>query len=117
MILLLILLLPLGDSTTGNHSFIKQRWPEKPKVCLTFDDGNPADMPGYGWQEWNALLLQHLQASRVQAIFFAYGQAVDNSAGKRILAQWSQAGSKSRLEGQSVRKRTAVCPLLSQVRK
>jgi hypothetical protein len=71
---------------------VADRRAEKPKICLTFDDGNPRDMPGYRWQEWNSLLLQHLQAGNVKAIFFAYGQALNNPQGKQILEQWSRAG-------------------------
>jgi peptidoglycan/xylan/chitin deacetylase (PgdA/CDA1 family) len=84
--------LTLGDEATFNNFSLKNSRQEKPKVCLTFDDGNPQDMPGYGWQEWNALLLGHLQAGNLKAIFFAYGRAVDNPKGKHILLQWSRAG-------------------------
>jgi hypothetical protein len=85
-------MLTWSDASTFRNSFSKTTRQKKPRVCLTFDDGNPQDMPGYGWQEWNALLLQHLQASNTQAIFFAAGRAVDNPKGKQILRQWSQAG-------------------------
>lgn len=90
--LLILLMLTLGSASSFHNVFSENTRQEKPKVCLTFDDGNPKDMPGYGWQEWNALLLGHLQASNVKAILFAYGRAVDNPRGKHILRQWSQAG-------------------------
>ncbi len=96
MRILLLLLISLNGASSLK-SPLKQlatadRRAEKPKICLTFDDGNPRDMPGYKWQDRNALLLQHLQASNVKAIFFAYGQPLDNPQGKQILGQWSRAG-------------------------
>lgn len=85
-------MLTLNGASSFKDSISKGTEQEKPKVCLTFDDGNPQDMPGYGWQEWNELLLQHLQQRKVKAMFFAYGQALDNPKGKQVLEQWSKAG-------------------------
>jgi peptidoglycan/xylan/chitin deacetylase (PgdA/CDA1 family) len=92
MRILLLLLISLNGASPLKWLPITERRAEKPKICLTFDDGNPTDMPGYRWQEWNALLLQHLQVGNVKAIFFAYGQALNNPQGKQILGQWSRAG-------------------------
>lgn len=89
-----ILLLAIVSLTTV-YSFeapIRTVKGEKPKVCITFDDGNPVDMPGYSWQQWNDLILAHLQEQHLQAMFFAFGQALDNPEGKQILTQWSKAG-------------------------
>ncbi|MBD0255809.1 MAG: polysaccharide deacetylase family protein [Cytophagales bacterium] len=92
MRILLLLLISLSGASPLEWLSVAGRKAEKPKICLTFDDGNPQDMPGYTWQEWNALLLQHLRAGKVNAIFFAHGKALDNPQGKQILRQWSQAG-------------------------
>jgi len=65
---------------------------DKPKICLTFDDGSVADMPGYDSQKWNHLLLQHLRNNKVQAVFFAMGNALNNEKGKHVLARWDEEG-------------------------
>lgn len=65
---------------------------DKPKLCLTFDDGNPSDMPGYSWQEWNNLLLQNLKKHHLQAVFFSAGKFMDNDKGREVLTQWNTQG-------------------------
>ncbi|MDF2455151.1 MAG: polysaccharide deacetylase [Cytophagaceae bacterium] len=65
---------------------------DKPKICLTFDDGSVADMPGYDSQKWNYLLLQHLRENKVQAVFFAMGKALNNEKGRQVLDRWDEDG-------------------------
>lgn len=79
----LLLLLP-----TFNNSINKKE--EKPKICLTFDDGNINDVPGYTSEEWNNLLLKHLHDNDVEAILFVMGNALDNDKGKRVIESWSR---------------------------
>ena len=61
----------------------------KPRLCITFDDGNPNDMPGYTWDEWDSLLLKHLKDNKLQTVFFAEGMYLDNEKGKQILSAWA----------------------------
>lgn len=64
----------------------------KPRICLTFDDGSVADMPGYDSNKWNYLLLSSLKENKVQAVFFVMGKAMDNEKGRTVLERWSEDG-------------------------
>jgi peptidoglycan/xylan/chitin deacetylase (PgdA/CDA1 family) len=65
---------------------------DKPRISITFDDGNPSDMPGYRWNEWNQMILGHLKDNKVHAAFFALGKTLNNAKGKEILASWNNNG-------------------------
>lgn len=64
----------------------------KPRICITFDDGNLQDFPGYPSGQWNDLLLSSLKKHKVQSIFFVAGYFMDNEKGKAVLGQWDQQG-------------------------
>ncbi len=92
--LLVILMLPFspGDMEskfpTGNAAGKNDR----PKISFTFDDGNTADMPGYAFRDWNAILLQHLEKEGVNAIFFVTGRNKTDEKGQFLLSSWNDAG-------------------------
>ena len=65
---------------------------QKPRVCLSFDDGSIDAMPGYTQVKWNQLLLNNLGRAGKQAIFFVAGKPLDNPAGRQLLRAWDQAG-------------------------
>src|ERR1700752_1819682 len=65
---------------------------EKPKLCISFDDGDTEAMPGYSSPQWNALLLAGLKKHDVQAIFFIKGKALNNNTGKDIIESWNKNG-------------------------
>ena len=75
---------------TENHALIQKK--EKPKICFSFDDGNISNQPGYKSEQWNLLLLDKLQQNKVQAIFFALGNALNNEKGKTVIQTWSDRG-------------------------
>ena len=72
-----------------NYSIEKK---EKPKVCITFDDGSVNDMSVYTSAVWNDMLLQTLQKHKLQTVFFAAGNPLDNEKGRTVLELWSKQG-------------------------
>ena len=65
---------------------------EKSSVCFTFDDGNPKDILGYNYLQWNQMILDTLKANNLQAVLYVCGERLDNSEGKKILESWDKAG-------------------------
>lgn len=68
--------------------------PGRPSISFTFDDGNTSDMPGYPFETWNALLLQHLQKEQVKAVFFVTGNNKTDVKGRFLLESWNTAGHR-----------------------
>ncbi|MBL0743689.1 polysaccharide deacetylase family protein [Chryseolinea lacunae] len=66
----------------------------QPSISFTFDDGVTHDMPGYTFEQWNAMLLKHLRDGGVKTIFFVTGANKRNNKGKYLLTQWSNAGHR-----------------------
>lgn len=64
----------------------------KPKLAISFDDGNTGDMPGYSLDEWDGLILQHLEKYGAKAIFFATGGQLNSPKGRNLLGNWVQSG-------------------------
>ncbi|WP_106568612.1 polysaccharide deacetylase family protein [Cecembia rubra] len=64
----------------------------KPRLAISFDDGNTADMPGYSLDEWDGLILQHLEKYGAKAIFFATGGQLNSQRGRNLLEKWVQSG-------------------------
>jgi len=54
----------------------------KPKIAFTFDDGQTNDFPGYKLEEWNELLISHLQKHGLKAILFSSGANKTDEKGK-----------------------------------
>lgn len=66
----------------------------KPTVSFTFDDGSTKDMPGYELEEWNQLILDHLNKHNLTAVLFATGNGLANEKGEYVLSSWNNAGHK-----------------------
>src|SRR5689334_5996055 len=66
----------------------------QPTVSLTFDDGVTNDMPGYTFEQWNGLLLKHLNDAGVKTVFFVTGFNKSDAKGKYLLTQWNDAGHR-----------------------
>jgi peptidoglycan-N-acetylglucosamine deacetylase len=65
---------------------------KKKRVAISFDDGTTRDMPGYQLEEWNGMILSHLEKHEVRSIFFATGRQLNSTKGKYILESWREAG-------------------------
>ncbi len=63
-----------------------------PKVSFTFDDGITADLAGYPFEEWNQMILTHLEKENLQAAFFVTGQNKLDEKGQFLLKSWNDDG-------------------------
>jgi peptidoglycan/xylan/chitin deacetylase (PgdA/CDA1 family) len=66
----------------------------QPTVSFTFDDGVTNDMPGHSFEQWNGLLLKHLNEAGVKTVFFVTGFNKLDAKGKYLLTQWNDAGHR-----------------------
>ncbi len=66
----------------------------KPTVSFTFDDGNTADLVGYKFEEWNAMILSHLEKEDLKTVFFVTGKNKLNAKGQFLLKSWNDNGHK-----------------------
>src|SRR5688572_2849266 len=66
----------------------------QPTISFTFDDGVTQDMPGYTFEEWNSMLLNHLDRAQVKAVFFATGVNKLNNKGQSLLQSWNDNGHR-----------------------
>ena len=64
----------------------------KKRIAISFDDGSTRDMPGYSWEEWNGMILEHLHKHEVRAILFATGGPLNSTKGQFLLESWKEAG-------------------------
>ncbi|MBL7997381.1 MAG: polysaccharide deacetylase family protein, partial [Candidatus Kapabacteria bacterium] len=64
----------------------------RPSVSFTFDDGSTDDAPGLPNAVWNGMLLGHLRAANIKAVFFACGGRLQGERGAHILQTWNDAG-------------------------
>ena len=63
-------------------------------ISFTFDDGVTNDMPGYSFEQWNKMLLDHLDNAKVKAVFFVTGFNKMDQKGKFLLKSWDERGHK-----------------------
>lgn len=66
----------------------------QPTISFTFDDGQTTDMPGYTFEQWNKMLLDHLDHEKVKAVFFVTGFNKTDNKGQFLLKSWSDKGHK-----------------------
>ena len=63
-------------------------------ISFTFDDGVTDDMPGYPFDVWNKMLLDHLDQAGIKAIFFVTGNNKSDAKGQSLLQSWSDRGHR-----------------------
>lgn len=66
----------------------------QPTISFTFDDGVTRDMPGYTFEQWNAMLLNHLREGEIKTVFFVTGSNKRDDKGRYLLTQWNNAGHR-----------------------
>ncbi|MBK8553232.1 MAG: polysaccharide deacetylase family protein [Ignavibacteria bacterium] len=66
----------------------------QPAISFTFDDGITADMPGYSFEQWNNLLLGHLDDAGIKSVFFVTGSNKTDEKGMSLLKSWNDEGHK-----------------------
>ena len=66
----------------------------KPSVSFTFDDGNTSNLAGFGFEEWNKMILSHLEKENLKAVFFVTGKNKSDKKGQFLLKSWNDNGHK-----------------------
>lgn len=66
----------------------------QPTVSFTFDDGVTNDMPGFRFEQWNQMLLDHLNHAGLHAIFFVTGSNKLDEKGRFLLKSWNDSGHR-----------------------
>jgi len=66
----------------------------QPTISFTFDDGSTNDMPGYTFEQWNAMLLKHFKQANLKTVFFVIGNNKTDAKGQYLLRQWNDAGHR-----------------------
>lgn len=66
----------------------------KPTVSFTFDDGITYGIAGFKLEEWNEMLLSHLEKENLKAVFFVTGENKLDDKGQFLLKSWNDKGHK-----------------------
>ena len=66
----------------------------QPIISFTFDDGVTSDMPGYPFEQWNKMILDHLDNAGVKAVFFVKGSNKTDTKGQFLLNSWNDRGHR-----------------------
>ncbi|AXT58177.1 polysaccharide deacetylase [Aquimarina sp. AD1] len=72
----------------------KKNLQSKPLVSFTFDDGNTSDIANFKFEEWNKMILTHLEEKNLKAIFFVTGKNKSSKKGQFLLKSWNDNGHK-----------------------
>ncbi len=97
-LLLCLLLIVLGcKNSTPEETTKTTQQPEnveasKPKVSFTFDDGITRDLASYKFEEWNGMILSHLEKENLNAVFFVTGRNKADTKGQFLLNSWNDEG-------------------------
>ena len=63
--------------------------PTKPIVSFTFDDGITSALAGFEFEEWNGMILSHLDNENLKAVFFVTGKNKSDEKGQFLLKSWN----------------------------
>ncbi len=92
----LALILLLGcknqSSEKTETSGLENNWANMPAVSFTFDDGITSDLVGFPFEEWNQMILSHLEKEDLKAAFFVTGSNKLDEKGQRLLKSWDDKG-------------------------
>jgi peptidoglycan-N-acetylglucosamine deacetylase len=66
----------------------------QPTISFTIDDGVTSDMPGYSFEKWNEMLLDHLDSAGLKVVFFVMGYNKIDEKGRFLLETWNDRGHK-----------------------
>jgi peptidoglycan-N-acetylglucosamine deacetylase len=66
----------------------------QPTISFTFDDGITSDIPGYPFEQWNKMILDHLEKADVKSVFFVTGFNKADAKGQFLLNSWNNSGQK-----------------------
>lgn len=63
-----------------------------PRISFTFDDGITSDLTGFKFEEWNGMILSHLENENLKAVFYITGKNKLNKKGQYLLNSWNDKG-------------------------
>jgi peptidoglycan/xylan/chitin deacetylase (PgdA/CDA1 family) len=63
-----------------------------PTISFTFDDGITSDLAGFKFEEWNDMILSHLENENIKAVFYVTGKNKLNNKGQFLLNSWNDKG-------------------------
>jgi len=66
----------------------------KPTISFTFDDGITSELAGFEFEEWNNMILSHLDTNNLKSIFFVTGRNKTDDKGQFLLDSWNSNGHK-----------------------
>ncbi|WP_400075664.1 polysaccharide deacetylase family protein [Winogradskyella sp. R77965] len=66
----------------------------RPTISFTFDDGSTSDIVNYKFEEWNNMILSHLESKNLKAIFFVTGKNKLDEKGQYLLRTWNENGHR-----------------------
>ncbi|MEH6620344.1 polysaccharide deacetylase family protein [Maribacter arcticus] len=94
---ILIILLFGCENTSSEKPVIsskedKEVGVSKPTISFTFDDGITSDLAGIKFEEWNSMILSHLENENLKAVFFVTGKNKLNKKGQNLLNSWNDKG-------------------------
>ena len=97
LIIILLLTLHACKNTNSNKSekrtdTVEEIPGSKPTVSFTFDDGNTANLAGFEFEQWNNMILSHLEIENLKAVFFVTGKNKLDEKGERLLKSWNNRG-------------------------
>ncbi len=92
--LLLLLFIGCKNSTSKQLGKAEKIGAVKPMVSFTFDDGNTSDLAIFQFEEWNNMILSHLEKENLKAIFFVTGRNKLDEKGQLLLKSWNNKGHK-----------------------
>lgn len=94
ILLPLIIFLGCKNSTSNKVEKSENITATKPMVSFTFDDGNTSDIAGFRFEEWNKMILLHLEKENLRAVFFVTGKNKSDEKGQFLLKSWDSKGHK-----------------------
>lgn len=83
-----------SDKTEQKSGVAKKEVITKPMVSFTFDDGSTSNIGDFEFEEWNNMMLSHLENENLKAIFFVTGKNKRDEKGQFLLKTWNDAGHK-----------------------
>lgn len=73
---------------------IRTKMNDRPIVSFTFDDGITNDLAGFKFEDWNAMILSHLESEDLKAVFFVTGNNKQDDKGQFLLKSWNDKGHR-----------------------
>ncbi len=94
-IFLLIIVFGCKNPTPGKtEKIVANISANKPMISFTFDDGSTADIADFKFEEWNQMIVSHLENEDLKAVFFVIGSNKLDEKGQFLLKSWNDRGHK-----------------------